>query len=132
MEVEGHEFTSTIRGAVPVGDRQSRMMELRLQADADSLFIGEAVTVALAESDPRPMLSVPRDALVLRNRETYVYTVTEDEIAVRVPVTTRAGSGERIAVTGDISAGTTVVIRGAERLREGQKVRVIRRSVASN
>ncbi len=132
VEVEGYEFTSTIRGAVPVGDRQSRMMELRLQADSDQLFIGEAVTVSLAEADPKRMLSVPRDALVLRNRETYIYTVTDDETAVRVPVTTRAGSGDQIAVTGNISAGTTVVVRGAERLREGQKVKVVRPHLASN
>jgi RND family efflux transporter MFP subunit len=132
VEADGVQFASTIRGAVPVGDSQSRMMELRLHADPDQLYIGEAVTVSLAESRAQSTLSVPRDALVLRNQETFVYAINEDDTAVRVPVTAGNGSGADITVTGDLTPGLPVVIRGAERLREGQKVKIIRREVASS
>ena len=53
---------TAIRGVVPVGDSRSRMMELRLQAGPEAWFIGEAVTVELADGHPERGLSVPRDA----------------------------------------------------------------------
>ena len=97
----GDEIASTtIRGMVPVGDERSRMMELRLVAHFGDWLIGEAVTVMLPDGERRSALSVPRDALVLRDREVYVYSVSEEGTARKVPVRTLAGHGERIAVEG--------------------------------
>ena len=41
-----------------------------------------------------------------------------------------AGVGERIAVTGAPQPGDTVVVRGAENLRDGQKVETLRSSAS--
>ncbi len=130
IEADGHRFVSTIRGAVPVGDSRSRMMELRLLAEPDRLIIGEAVTVALPEGQPESVLNIPRDALVLRNEQTFVYLIAADDTAVKIPVVTGAGYDDTIAVTGDLQVGSRVVIRGAERLREGQKVKIIQHHLA--
>lgn len=127
-----HQMMSTIRGTVPVGDARSRMMELRLSLDAGTFLIGEAVTVELPDGDPSPALSVPRDALVLREEQIFVYTVSADNTAVKVPVSTLAGRGSRIAVKGDLAPGDRVVIRGAERLRDGQALKVLTYSVSAN
>ncbi|GAB3284271.1 efflux RND transporter periplasmic adaptor subunit [Parahaliea aestuarii] len=119
-----------IRGLVPVGDARSRMMELRLSLSDSPWLIGEAVTVELPESERFSALRVPRDALVLRDREVFVYTVDADNTARKVPVVPGAGRGTSIAVSGDLKAGEPVVIRGAERLQEGQSVRVIQHHLA--
>ena len=42
---------------------------------------------------------------------------------MEVPVKVGAGYGERVGITGDVADGATVVVRGNERLRSGQKVR---------
>jgi len=123
--------TSTIRGMVPVGDFRSRMMELRLSVEPGEWMIGEAVTVELPDSEAAPALTVPRDALVLRDNDVFVYTVTADNTAVKVPVRTLAGSDTRVAVEGDLNAGDAVVVRGAERLREGQAVKVLGPGIAA-
>lgn len=122
----GSQLRSSIRGVIPVGDARSRMMEVRIKLQAGQWFIGEAVTVELADSERRNTLSVPRDALVLRDNEIYVYRVSAQNTAVKVPVTTAAGLGSSIAVEGALSADDQVVVRGAENLREGQSLKIIK------
>ena len=124
---EGQQATARIRALVPVGDSLSRMMELRLSLAPGHWSIGEAVTVELADSTRADTLSVPRDALVLRDQEVFVYTLSADNTAVKVAVTTSPGNGTEIGVAGDLEAGALVVVRGAERLRDGQAVRINRR-----
>lgn len=131
VEASGEVSGTTIRGMVPVGDERSRMMELRLLTQPGSRLIGEAVTVMLPDGERRSALSVPRDALVLRDREVYVYSVSDEGTAMKVPVRTLAGHGERIAVEGALDAGDQVVVRGAERLREGQPVKIVQAALAT-
>ncbi|MDM7860242.1 efflux RND transporter periplasmic adaptor subunit [Alteromonas sp. ASW11-36] len=112
-----------IRAIIPIGNEQSRMMEIRVSLDPTEYAIGSAVRVALPHSDFHDGLTVPRDALVLRKSGTFIYQVNADNEAFRVPVETGIGVDERIEVFGNIEDKMPVVTRGAERLREGQKVR---------
>jgi RND family efflux transporter MFP subunit len=113
----------TIRAIVPVGNTQSRMMEVRVSLRPGDFAIGSAVRIALPHSDFHQAITVPRDALVLRKSGSFVYTVDEQDIARQVEVQTGIGVGDRIEVLGDLDNSTQVVVRGAERLRPGQKVR---------
>jgi RND family efflux transporter MFP subunit len=122
---------NSVRGLVPVGDNRSHMMELRLQANAGDWYIGEAVTVELPQGAPEQGINVPRDALVLRNEEVFVYTVSADNTAVKIPVIPGAGHGAYISVDADLAAGAPVVVRGAERLSEGQAIKVIQHHLAA-
>jgi RND family efflux transporter MFP subunit len=132
VEANGHSGASAIRSMVPVGDERSRMMELRLSVEPGQWMIGEAVTVELPDNAATSALSVPRDALVLRDRDVFVYTLSADNTAVKIPVRTMAGRGSRIAIEGDLSAGDSVVVRGGERLREGQALRVVSNDLAAS
>ncbi len=132
VEADGRQLVVPVRGLVPVGDSRSRMMELRLSLEPGHWFIGEAVTVELPDDAPRLALSVPRDALVLRDDEIYVYTVSADNRAVKVPVKPGAGLGSRIAIEAELKAGDPVVVRGAERLRDGQAVKVTQHHLAAS
>ncbi len=132
VEAEGRAVMSPIRGVVPVGDNRSHMMELRLSARAGEWFIGEAVTVEIPEGATEHGIAVPRDALVLRDAQVYVYTVSPENTAVKVPVVPGAGRGEMIAVQADLQPGSPVVIRGAERLQEGQAVKIIQHHLAAS
>ncbi|MEM8548367.1 MAG: efflux RND transporter periplasmic adaptor subunit [Pseudomonadota bacterium] len=131
VSANGQEQLVPIRGVVPVGDSASRMMELRLQLLTGNWFIGEAVTVELSEGPGTPALAVPRDALVLRDNQVYVYTLSEDNRAIKVPVITGAGRGSHIAIEAELELGAPVIVRGAERLREGQTVKVLQHHLAT-
>jgi RND family efflux transporter MFP subunit len=128
VQVEGdvERIVTRIRAMIPVGDSQSRQMELRLTLEPGHWQIGEAVTVELPDSLPASTLSVPRDALVLRDKEVYVFTVSPDNTAIKVPVNTGPGHGNQVAVSGDLKEGAPVVVRGAERLQDGQPVKISR------
>ncbi|PLW85374.1 hypothetical protein C0029_12130 [Halioglobus japonicus] len=130
VEAGDRRAMAPIRGMVPVGDSRSRMMELRLAIPAGNWLIGEAVTVEIPDGETGSALSVPRDALVLRDKEAYVYTVSAEGTAVKVPVQPLAGRGSMIAVDGELNRDDQVVVRGAERLQEGQQVRITQGNLA--
>ena len=111
-----------VRAVVPVGDSLSRMLELRLELQEVDWYIGSAVRVALPASQARTVTAAPRDALVLRADRVSVFVIGEDETARRVDVELGAGEGDFIEIIGDVQPGDALVIRGGERLRDGQKV----------
>lgn len=113
-----------VKSIVPVGNANSRMMEIRVALQPNDFAIGSAVRVALPHSKSHLGKTVSRDALVLRKSGTFVFQVDENLEAKKVMVTTGVGAGARIEVFGDLSENGKVVVRGAERLRPGQKVRV--------
>ncbi|NVJ99818.1 MAG: efflux RND transporter periplasmic adaptor subunit [Alphaproteobacteria bacterium] len=113
---------SRIRALVPVGDALSRTMELRVSLPAGQYVVGAALQVGVPSNRPEEVVAVPRDALILRRDGTYVFRVKEDNTAERLMVTTGAATGSLVAVTGGINSGDRIVIRGGERLREGQPV----------
>ena len=111
-----------VRAVVPVGDALSRMLELRLQLPENDWYIGSAVRVALPAAAARTVTAAPRDALVLRADRISVFVIGADDMARRVDVEVGAAEGDFIEVIGDVAAGDRLVIRGGERLRDGQKV----------
>ncbi len=117
---------NAVRTVIPVGDERSRMIEIRVAVSEPEWVIGSAVRVALPSSEVRELVSIPRDALVLRGSEMFVYRVTADSTAERVDVTTGVGLGDHVEVNGNVAAGDELVVRGAERLRPGQALNVAR------
>ena len=117
--------TGTVRSIVTFGDPQSHMFELRIDVPAEQWIVGESVRVDVPTEAPKQALVVPRDALVLRREGTFVFRVGPEQRAQRVPVMPGVGDGDLIEVDGALAAGDVIVIRGAERLMEGQPVQVI-------
>lgn len=111
-----------IRARIAVADEVTRMFEIRVAVPENTWAIGTALKVAVPRGAAREVIAVPRDALILRSDSTYVFKINDENIAERVVVRLGAASGEFIEVTGRLEKGDKVVIRGGERLREGQKV----------
>ncbi len=122
IQHNGTTSISPVVRVIPVGDERSRMFELRVRATDPSLVIGSPVQVALPSSDPRLLLAIPRDALVLRGNEVFVLRVKDGNTVERVKVDTGVGFGHLVEVSGDLNDGDQVVVRGAERLQSGQSV----------
>lgn len=123
--IEGdREVTSEIRSIVPVGDERSRMLEVRVALARAAWPIGAAVQVELPSGPAQRTMTVPRDAVVLRQGATHVFRIGAGDKAERVTVATGAGRADRIEVSGEIAAGDRVVVRGAERLQPGQRVTI--------
>ncbi len=126
------EINTRVRTVIPVGDDNSRMLQLRLELDNREWIIGEAVRVALSNAKAATTLTVPRDALVLRDGETYLYTILQDNTVRRIDVIAGEGAGKNVSIKGNLSEGDEVITRGAERLRDGSLVKIINDEVASH
>ena len=115
----------TVRTVVPVGDAVSRMVEVRLSAGDSEWLVGTPVQISLPSDEAVSTVAVPRDALVERGGQSYVYKVNEDGAADQVTVEISAIVGLWVGVGGGVSPGDQVIVRGAERLSPGQAVEVI-------
>jgi RND family efflux transporter MFP subunit len=124
-EVQGKPVPTTVRVIVPVGHEQSRTVEVRLALEPGSAFVGDAAKVLIPAAEPRMVLAVPRDALVLREDNTYLFKLNKENKAERIVVEVGAADGNMVEVTGMLKEGERVIIRGAERLESGQKVRLV-------
>jgi len=120
----GTESTAKVRTVVPVGDEHARQFELRVGLDPALALVGSAVEVSLPEDSGSDALTVPRDAIVQRQNQTYVMRVTAQNTAEQILVTPSNAAGDKVEVRGALAAGDRLVVRGAERLSPGQPVKV--------
>lgn len=115
---------AAIKALVPVADSRSHLMEVRIDMSMFDWPIGLNLKVAVNNGQAKQVLTVPRDALVLRRNGSSVFRINDSSIAEIIPVKLGIAAGNSIEIIGKISAGDNVVIRGAETLRPGQAVDV--------
>ncbi|HTU64476.1 MAG TPA: efflux RND transporter periplasmic adaptor subunit [Steroidobacteraceae bacterium] len=119
----GRRSAGRVRAVIPVGDERSRMVELRI-ALTDAWRVGTPVRVEIAPQSVKSVVTVPRDAVILRQGASYVMRVKPDNTAERVAVNLGPGRENHVQIDGSLRAGDRVIIRGAERLEPGQAVKV--------
>ena len=122
------QFAGTIRSLVPTGDVRSQTFEARIDLPAnasDSWTVGQLVSVGIPIRSGEQSLAIPRDALVLRQDGSYVFRINDENKAERIAVNIGDSAGDLIGVSGSLTAGDRVAVRGAENLREGMEVRIM-------
>lgn len=113
-----------MRAVIPVGDERSRMVELRIALTDRGWRVGAPVRVEIAPRSFKAVVTVPRDAVILRQGSSYVMRVKADNTAERVAVIIGPGHANNVQIDGLLQAGDRVVVRGGERLEPGQAVKV--------
>jgi RND family efflux transporter MFP subunit len=121
-----------IKAIVPVANVRSHLMEVRLDMSTFDWPIGLAFKAQVANGPSEVLLAVPRDALVLRRDGASVFRVNKSDEGVtaeKIAVALGVGMGGFVAVTStdpnkSIQAGDLIIIRGAERLKDGQSVAI--------
>ncbi|MFT5450948.1 MAG: RND family efflux transporter MFP subunit [Enterobacterales bacterium] len=116
--------TAEIVSLVPVADTRSHLMQVRLDMSDFDWPVGLNMKAAVANGNTEEVLAVPRDSLVLRRDNISIFRINKDNIAEQILVTLGMGAGEFVEVKGDVKEGDLIVIRGAERLQNGQKVQI--------
>ncbi len=131
IRVGRDEMKAKVRTVVPVGEERSRQFELRLVLANGALRVGTPIEVGLPEREASESLVVPRDAIAIRQDGSYLMRVRGDNTAERVAVTRVAADGDLVTIEGDVEPGDRVVVRGVERLQNGQKVTILTRAAAT-
>jgi multidrug efflux system membrane fusion protein len=112
---------STIDNTV---DPTTGTFKLRAQFpnDDEALFPNQFVNVSMLIDVLHNMTVVPTSAIERGQQGSFVYVVGADKKVSAKTVTLGATEGERVAVLTGISDSDTVVVDGADRLKEGMEV----------
>lgn len=121
----GEALDLTVRVLLPIEDTATRTRPVRFTSDEmlalDALAIGQSITVDIPVTEPRDVLSVPKDALVQARGGWTVFVAAEGKAQPRT-VEIGVALGDRFEVLGGLAEGDIVVTRGNERLRAGQDI----------
>lgn len=120
------DFEAKVDAIVPQADRESRTFPVIIVLDNKEFLIksGMVARASFLIGDSQPVKLVPKDAIVEFNKNKMVYVVNNGS-AQPVPVNPGFSFEDLIQVNGQISKGQQVVIRGNERLRPNQPVKII-------
>lgn len=124
---DGTAHSATVRAVVPDENPLTRTRAVRLVPNFGDterpLASQQSVTVYVPVGAPRNVLTVHKDAVIKRGNQSLVYLV-EGDTAVMRRIALGEPTGSRYEVLDGLAEGDSVVVRGNERLRPGDKVRV--------
>lgn len=105
-------------------DAQTRLIPVVARpADAARLTPGAAVSAQIETGTGKPVLGVPRAAVLWQGDQAYVFVVQAGKAARRA-VDAGADDGERIQIKSGLTAGEAVVVLGNYELEDGMAVKV--------
>ena len=134
QELPGEVFTGTIERVVPIADSRTRTFPVnirlrnRIDDDRPVLMAGMLARAVLPTGNVTVLPLVPKDALVLNGSRRCVFVVNRGSHVSQpvraVAVTLGVADAGLVQVDGDLQAGDLVVVRGNERLKDGQDVSI--------
>jgi RND family efflux transporter MFP subunit len=126
VEINKRHYKAKVIGRLLEGDVNTRTFPLilRLQSQSENFFEGMQVGMALDRRGSQKHTIVPRDAIVRKQTQTFVYFVDKDK-AIMEPVTVVSSRGKKVAVKSErLHKGMKVIIKGNERLYPNAKIRI--------
>ncbi|MGE5701989.1 MAG: efflux RND transporter periplasmic adaptor subunit [Clostridia bacterium] len=119
-----HSTKGKVVSVSPMADA-SKMYPVEIEvANADMKVKGGMVASIELKGNPRQATVVPREAVLLKNEENYVF-VAEDKKAKQVKVQVGESDGERMEIISGLKNGQEVIIKGQNTLADGATVIVI-------
>jgi len=123
----GNELTGKLHTIIPQGDVSTRTFPVKIRVNQTaSLLEGMEARVILPRGERITTFLVPRDAILNRSGKTNVVAVIDSKAKI-IPtkvigyMETKAGINSQ-----NISEGMKVVVKGNERLRDGQPVNILK------
>jgi len=115
-----------VRDIIPEGNEKSRTFPVQVSLANKDFFIlaGMSCKVNFPVGEPYEALLVNKDAVVTSGDRHHIFVVRNGK-AMSVPLKKGRAYGSLVVVRGKLTVGEMVVVEGNERLRSGQKVRVI-------
>ncbi len=119
-------FQGTVTRIAGGADQATRtvQVEIDIANPGHVLRSGMYATAQLSVGEDKNVLVVPLGALVNLGSQYFVWVVSDDKVSKR-QVTVGRATGEVVVVTGGLSESDLIVARGADLVREGQRVRAV-------
>ena len=124
---DGSPHEALVRAIVPEENPLTRTRAVRFvpnfSATERPLAADQSVTVWVPVGAPRRVLTVHKDAVITQGASVMVF-VTQGDVVEPRGITLGEAVGSRFEVLSGLAEGDLVVVRGNERLRPGDKVRI--------
>ncbi|WP_312519145.1 efflux RND transporter periplasmic adaptor subunit [Massilia sp.] len=131
----GGEIAGKVRTVAPSVDPQTRIalvyVDLPPSLSADAPLKAGMFASGRFELGASNALTLPQQAIAVRDGFSYVFRLNQDSRVSQVKVTTGRRLGERVEITGGLSADVPVVVSGAGFLNDGDLVRNVANPVAN-
>lgn len=120
-----------IREVSPVADPATRTYPVRVSIPGagSDVKLGMTARVQFASTSATPQMRVPLTALVQDKSSTAVWVV-EKGVVKLVPVQVGGTSGNDVVIASGIAPGQTIVTAGVNKLKNGQKVKLLSEQMA--
>jgi RND family efflux transporter MFP subunit len=124
---DGSVHEATTRALIPTESAMTRTRPVRFvplingSAPSTGLAADQSVTVLVPVSAPEDLVTLHKDAVIVRAGVNFVFVVTGGMVEKRIVELGRA-AGNRFEVLKGLKPGDIVAIRGNEKLRPGQPV----------
>lgn len=123
----GAEIAGKVRTVAPTVDPQTRLalvyVDLPPSLSANAPLKAGMFASGRFELGATSALTVPQQAVAVRDGFSYVFRLNEDSRVSQLKVTTGRRLGDRVEIVGGLAAGTPIVVSGAGFLNDGDLVR---------
>lgn len=120
----GKEFPGTVSEVVPLVDPSSRTFTVKVDLPGDQAMRTGMFGRVLFPTGKEDLLVVPRRAISRVGGYDGLYTVTSDNVARLVMVTTGKTFGDEVEILSGIGPGTRVAVSPLEKLADGARVEI--------
>lgn len=126
VDLAGDRVTGTVITVVPRGDIATRTFPVKIRVETEKpLYEGMAAAAHLPVGERVECLIVPRDAVLNRQGDTMVFTV-QDSYARRHDVDVVGYDGMKAGIVApEVGPGQFFIVKGHERLQDGEQVEVV-------
>lgn len=119
---------STLKAAVPQGDKLTRTFPVKFSANTNDTFIfeGQEAKVSLSKNAKKQAFILPRDAVIKQFGQNVVFTIDAKNLAQKIPVQIVAFMDNKVAVLGKgLVEEMIIVTKGNERIFPNMPVKII-------
>ena len=123
----GHDLRGKLHAIIPRGDISTRTFPVKIRVKhGTSLLEGMEARVILPQAEKITAFLVPRDAILNTSGKTVIVAIVEGKAKI-IPTKVIGYTATSAAINSkDITKGMTVVVKGNERLRDGQPVTILK------
>jgi RND family efflux transporter MFP subunit len=123
VRIGGADLEGTVTALIPRGDVATRNFPVKIRAANSRSFIeGMSASVWLPTAKTQTAFIVSRDALISSAGRTVVFVLDGSKVRA-LPVTVIAYEGVEVGIAAEsLQEGMKLVVKGNERLRDGQEV----------
>ncbi|MBI4522266.1 MAG: efflux RND transporter periplasmic adaptor subunit [Deltaproteobacteria bacterium] len=118
----GREFSGTVAEITPAADPQSRTFTLKIDLPAHSDIRSGLYGKAEIPFAKRKILLVPLEAVLRRGQLVAVYVVDVGGVVQLRLITTGKRYNEKVEVLSGVIPGERIIMRGVEKISEGERV----------